>query len=64
VSVIDSATGSSLSGATLVTAGNGTSFALLRDQTVRAWGSNRNKNLGDGTTSNRTTAFAVPGVGR
>ena len=38
------------------------SLALLEDGTVRAWGYNRNRQVGDGTTTNRDRPFVVPGV--
>ncbi len=43
-------------------AGNHHTCAVLGDQTVRCWGYNSNGRLGDGTTTNRLTPTAVPGL--
>jgi alpha-tubulin suppressor-like RCC1 family protein len=45
-----------------ITAGRSHSLALLRDGTVRAWGSNGLGQVGDGTTTNRDTPTPVRGV--
>ncbi len=47
---------------TAISAGGNHSLALLKDGTVRAWGSNRDGQIGDGTTMNRDRPIAVPGV--
>jgi alpha-tubulin suppressor-like RCC1 family protein len=39
------------------------SFALLSDGTIKAWGSNGNGKLGDGTTTTRTTPVTVCNTG-
>jgi alpha-tubulin suppressor-like RCC1 family protein len=38
--------------------------ALLTDGTVACWGSNASGQLGDGTTTNRASPVAVPGLGK
>lgn len=48
-----------LTGAVAVTAGNASSYALKADGTVRSWGVNANGQLGDGTTTNRSTAVVI-----
>lgn len=45
-----------------VAAGVWHSLAVLRDGTVQAWGANQFGQLGDGTTTDRSTAVAVPGL--
>ena len=45
-----------------VAAGSYHSLAVMADGTVRTWGYNYGGQLGDGTTTNRTTPVAVPGV--
>lgn len=49
-------------GAALVAVGAAHSCALMRDSTIRCWGYNANGQLGDGTTTNRTTAVQVVGL--
>jgi alpha-tubulin suppressor-like RCC1 family protein len=51
------------SGVVAVAAGNAHSLALKADGTVLAWGSNTNGQLGDGTTSQKTTPVQVMGLG-
>jgi alpha-tubulin suppressor-like RCC1 family protein len=46
-----------------IEAGGDFSVALLTDSTVRAWGSNSSGQLGDGTTTNRTTPVPVCATG-
>jgi alpha-tubulin suppressor-like RCC1 family protein len=41
---------------------NGSSFALLNDGTLRAWGLNDRGQLGDGTNELRTSPVSVPGL--
>lgn len=48
-----------LSGATMISAEREHTCALLRDRTVRCWGSNSFGQIGDGTTTKRTSAVAV-----
>jgi alpha-tubulin suppressor-like RCC1 family protein len=45
-----------------ISAGKSHSLALLKNGTVRAWGRNREGQLGDGTTANRDRPIAVPGL--
>ena len=45
-----------------VDTGGDHSCALLTDSTIRCWGRNTNGQLGDGTTTQRTTSVAVPGL--
>ena len=47
---------------TAISAGTNQSLALLKDGTVRAWGYNKNGEVGDGTTTNRDRPIPVPGV--
>ncbi len=47
---------------TAISAGRTHSLALLGDGTVRAWGDNRNGQVGDGTTTNRDAPVPVLGV--
>jgi alpha-tubulin suppressor-like RCC1 family protein len=47
---------------TAIATGSGHSLALLSDGTVRAWGHNRQGQLGDGTTTNRGTPVSLPGL--
>ena len=55
---------SSLAGvAAIAAAKGGFSLALLGDGTVRAWGDNSKRQLGDGTTTMRKTPVQVFGVG-
>lgn len=42
-----------------ITAGSGFGLALLNDGTIAAWGDNDNGQLGDGTTTNRTSAVQI-----
>jgi alpha-tubulin suppressor-like RCC1 family protein len=49
-----------LAGAVQVAGGHYHSVALLGDGTVRAWGANTYGQLGDGTTTRRTTPVPVP----
>jgi alpha-tubulin suppressor-like RCC1 family protein len=51
-----------LSGVVGVAAGGSHSLALLEDGSVWAWGLNKQGQLGDGTTVNRSTPVAVTGV--
>lgn len=51
-----------LSGVATIGAGNDHIVALKADGTVWAWGSNRNGQLGDGTTLSRATPAQVPGL--
>ena len=51
-----------LTGAVQVAAGHYHGMALLGDGTVRAWGANTYGQLGDGTTSRRTSPVTVPGL--
>ncbi len=50
------------SSATFVGSGRDHGMAVMADGTVRAWGRNDFRQLGDGTTTNRTSAIVVPGV--
>ena len=50
------------SSATFVGSGRDHGLAVMADGTVRAWGRNDFRQLGDGTTTNRTSAIVVPGV--
>jgi alpha-tubulin suppressor-like RCC1 family protein len=51
-----------LADVTAIAAGTLHSVALLKDGTVRAWGSNKFGQVGDGTTINRDRPVAVPGL--
>jgi alpha-tubulin suppressor-like RCC1 family protein len=51
-----------LEGVGAIGAGDNHSLALLKDGTVRAWGSNRYGQIGDGTRTNRDRPTVVPGV--
>ena len=51
-----------LSDVAAVAAGSQHSLALLKDGTVRAWGTNRSGQVGDGTTITRKTPVPVVGV--
>ena len=51
-----------LSGVGAIAAGTYHSLALLTDGTVRAWGDNESGQLGDGTTTLRTTPVPVSGL--
>ncbi|MEV8638114.1 S8 family serine peptidase, partial [Streptosporangium sp. NPDC051023] len=45
-----------------VAAGSGHSVVVLANGTVKAWGDNSQGQLGDGTTTNRISPVAVPGL--
>ena len=45
-----------------VAAGSQSSFAVLPDLTVKAWGYNNNGRLGDGTATDRPAPITVPGL--
>ena len=51
-----------LSGVKAVAAGHAHSLALLGDGTIRAWGSNKHGQLGDGATANRPAPVTVSGI--
>ncbi len=51
-----------VSNAVSIGSGRDHGVAVLADGTVRTWGYNVNGQLGDGTTTSRTSAVAVPGV--
>jgi YD repeat-containing protein len=51
------------SNVSLVSAGNYDSFALKSDGSAWSWGSNTNGQLGDGTTTNRSSPVQVLGAG-
>jgi alpha-tubulin suppressor-like RCC1 family protein len=51
-----------LAGAVQVAGGRDHGLAGLADGTVRAWGANTYGQLGDGTTTRRTTPVPVPGL--
>jgi alpha-tubulin suppressor-like RCC1 family protein len=53
---------SGLSGVTALTAGYGHSLALKEDGTVWTWGYNKYGELGDGTTTNRSTPITTSGL--
>jgi alpha-tubulin suppressor-like RCC1 family protein len=54
---------SGLAGVTLIAAANGEAcFALLPDGTIRSWGRNNLGQLGDGTTTDKSTPVTVVGV--
>ena len=48
--------------ATLVSAGSQSSYALLPDLTVKAWGYNNNGRLGDNSATNRPSPTTIPGL--
>jgi alpha-tubulin suppressor-like RCC1 family protein len=48
--------------ALLVSAGSQSSYALLPDFTVKAWGYNNNGRLGDGTVTDRPAPVTIPGL--
>jgi alpha-tubulin suppressor-like RCC1 family protein len=45
-----------------ISTGNDHSMALMKDGTVRVWGSNKYGQIGDGTSANRDRPYAVPAV--
>ena len=51
-----------LTGVTFVGGGRDHGLAVLGDGTVRAWGANTYGQLGDGTTTRRTSPVTVPGL--
>ncbi|PVE77738.1 RCC1-like domain-containing protein [Microbacterium testaceum] len=51
------------SGVTQVAAGGFTGYAVMKDGSLRAWGYNRDGEVGDGTTTNRPTPVQVSGLG-
>ncbi|QDF06877.1 RCC1 domain-containing protein [Myxococcus xanthus] len=51
-----------VTGAIAVAAGGYHSLALLSDNTLRAWGKNEDRQLGDGTNTDRHTAVQVSGL--
>jgi alpha-tubulin suppressor-like RCC1 family protein len=48
--------------ALLVSSGSQSSYALLPDFTVKAWGYNNNGRLGDGTATDRPAPVTIPGL--
>jgi alpha-tubulin suppressor-like RCC1 family protein len=59
---ISGTSGSTLTKVTKITIGNGFIVVLLNTKTLRAWGLNNRKQLGDTTTTNRTNPVAVSGL--
>jgi alpha-tubulin suppressor-like RCC1 family protein len=51
-----------LTGVAFVAGGRDHGLAVLGDGTVRAWGANTYGQLGDGTTTRRTSPVTVPGL--
>jgi alpha-tubulin suppressor-like RCC1 family protein len=51
-----------LTGVAAIATGNAHSLALMKDGTVRVWGSNKYGQIGDGSSANRDRPFTVPGV--
>jgi alpha-tubulin suppressor-like RCC1 family protein len=51
-----------LAGATAIAAGYGSSYALMSDGTVQAWGYNGDGELGNGTTTNSSVPVQVTGL--
>ena len=51
-----------LSGVTAITAGGAHTCALLADTTVRCWGENSERQLGDGTTFSKPNGIRVTGI--
>src|SRR5207245_9079901 len=54
---------SGLSEVTSIAAGSNTSFAVLKDGSVMAWGNGSSGALGDGTTTNSSVPVPVCAVG-
>ena len=52
-----------INNAVAIATGDAHACALLVDGTVRCWGANRSRQLGDGTTQDRRTPVAVSGIG-
>ena len=53
---------SGLSSVQAIAAGKDSGYALLEDDTVKAWGDNKHEQLGDGTTTDSSTPVAVSGL--
>lgn len=51
-----------ISGAVALSRGNGATCVVEADRSVACWGENTYRQVGDGTTTPRTTPFIVPGV--
>lgn len=62
VSGISTAVAVSAGGSAGYSSGGGHSLAILADGTAKAWGHNASEQLGDGTTTARTTPVAVSGL--
>ena len=62
VQVLGTGSNGFLSNVGVIAAGNYYSLALKNDGTVWTWGSNNNGQLGDGTTTQRTTPVQVTGL--
>ncbi len=61
---MQSAPGVNLSGVVSIGSGRDHGVAVLANGTARAWGWNATRQLGDGTTTNRSRAVVVVGVSR